>query len=100
MCQSEVHPRVVGTQKVPKFKNKGYNRYDELDLYDKWKELDIKALLDFLDIIWKEKDDMKPKYLGENTYNNFRGIAFEEFYFDENSIVCPKVVFYSWTMQS
>jgi len=64
--------------------NKGYNRYNELfNLYDKWKkELDIKSLSDFLNIIWKEKDKIKPKYLGENTYNNFRGIAFEEFCFD------------------
>lgn len=64
--------------------NKGYNRHNELlNLYDKWKkELDIKSLSDFLNIIWKEKDKIKSKYLGENTYNNFRGIAFEEFCFD------------------
>lgn len=64
--------------------NKGYSRCNEFfKLYDKWKkELDIKALSKFLDIIWKEKDNIKPKYLGENTYNNFRGIAFEEFCFD------------------
>jgi len=64
--------------------NKGYSRYNELlNLYDKWrKKLDIKTLSEFLDIIWKERDNIKPKYLGENTYNNFRGIAFEEFCFD------------------
>ena len=69
---------------LEELKNKDYNRYDELlNLYDKWqKELDIKALSNFLDIIWKEKDNIKPKYLGENTYNNFRGIAFEEFCFN------------------
>ena len=67
-----------------KLQNKNYSRYSELyDLYDKWKkELDIKALSKFLDTVWKEKDNIKPKYLGENTYNNFRGIAFEEFCFD------------------
>jgi len=52
--------------------NKGYSRCNEFfKLYDKWKkELNIKALSKFLDIIWKEKDNIKPKYLGENTYNN------------------------------
>ena len=69
---------------LDKLRNKDYNRYNELlNLYDKWKKgLDIKSLSDFLNIIWKEKDNIKPKYLGENTYNNFRGIAFEEFCFD------------------
>jgi len=69
---------------LDKLQNKGYNQYNDLfNLYNEWKkELDIKSLSDFLNIIWKEKDNIKPKYLGENTYNNFRGIAFEEFCFD------------------
>jgi len=69
---------------LEKLKNKGYRRYDELlSLYNKWKkDLDIKALSDFLDIVWKEKDNIKPTYLGENEYNNFRGISFEEFCYD------------------
>lgn len=63
--------------------DKNYSRYDELvRLYDKSKnDLHIKSLSKFLDIIWKEKHNIKPKYLGENTYNNFRGIALEEFCF-------------------
>jgi len=62
---------------------KQYERYHDLQsLYDRWKnQFDIKAISDFLDIIWKEKNKIKPKYLGENAYNNFRGIAFEEFCF-------------------
>ena len=69
---------------LKQLERKGYNQYDKLfDLYDNWKgELRIKALSDFLDIVWKEKDNIKPKYLGENTYMNFRGTAFEEFCFD------------------
>jgi len=69
---------------LKELQNKDYSRYSELfSLYDNWKkELDIEALSNFLKIIWEEKDDIKPKYLGENTYNNFRGIAFEEFCFD------------------
>ncbi|HEX17202.1 MAG TPA: hypothetical protein ENG60_02145, partial [Thermoplasmatales archaeon] len=65
-------------------KNRGYNRSNELlELYNKWKrDTDIRSLSDFLSIIWKEKDNIKPKYLGENSYNNFRGVAFEEFCFD------------------
>lgn len=63
---------------------KGYERYDDLlKLYNAWKkDLDINVLSNFLDLIWKEKDNIKPKHLGENTYNYFRGIAFEEFCFD------------------
>ena len=69
---------------LKELQNKGYSRYSELfSLYDNWKkELDIEVLSNFLKIIWEEKDNIKPKYLGENTYNNFRGIAFEEFCFD------------------
>jgi len=69
---------------LKQLEHKGYNQYDKiLSLYGKWKaELDTKALSDFLDIVWKEKDNIKPKYLGENTYMNFRGTAFEEFCFD------------------
>jgi len=69
---------------LDELRNKGYKRYNDfLNLYKKWKkELNVKALSEFLDIIWQEKDNIKPKYLGENTYNNFRGIAFEEFCFD------------------
>lgn len=69
---------------LDELRNKGYEGYDVLlNLYNRWKkELDIKALSNFLDIIWKKKDNIKPRYLGENTYNNFRGIAFEEFCFD------------------
>jgi len=68
---------------LKQLEHKGYNQYDKiLSLYGKWKaELDTKALSDFLDIVWKEKDNIKPKYLGENTYINFRGTAFEEFCF-------------------
>lgn len=62
---------------------KNYKRYNDLlNLYERWKkDLDIQVFSDFLDIIWKEIDDIRPK-LGANTYNNFRGIAFEEFCFD------------------
>ena len=69
---------------LKELQNKGYSRYSELfSLYDNQKkELDIEVLSNFLKIIWEEKDNIKPKYLGENTYNNFRGIAFEEFCFD------------------
>lgn len=71
------------TDYLEELKNKGYSRYNKLlILYEKWKkELDIKSLSHFLKIIWEEKGNIKPK-LGENTYNNFRGIAFEEFCFD------------------
>jgi len=69
---------------LKQLERKGYSQYDSLfGLYDKWRGgLDIKALSDFLDIVWKEKDNIKPNYLGENTYANFRGTAFEEFCFD------------------
>jgi len=69
---------------LKQLEHKGYSQCDKLrGLYNTWKgELDIKALSDFLDIVWKEKDNIKPKYLGENTYMNFRGTAFEEFCFD------------------
>jgi len=69
---------------LKQLERKGYSQYDRLfGLYVKWKgELEIKALSDFLDIVWKEKDNIKPKYLGENTYMNFRGTALEEFCFD------------------
>lgn len=69
---------------LKELQSKSYSRCSELfDLYNKWKkELNVKALSKFLDIIWQEKDNIKPKYLGQNTYNNFRGIAFEEFCFD------------------
>jgi len=78
-------PRVKRTHDyLGELRNKGYPRYDEVfNLYDKWKrEFDINALSKFLIIVWEEKDNIKPSYLGENTYNNFRGIAFEEFCFD------------------
>ncbi len=69
---------------LEKLRSKGYTKYNDLlSLYNKWEEdLDIKSFTNFIDLIWKEKDNIKPKYLGENTYNNFRGIAFEEFCFD------------------
>lgn len=69
---------------LKELKSKGYKRYNELfNLYVKWKkQLDINALSKFLDIVWEEKDNIKPKYLGENTYMNLRGTAFEEFCFD------------------
>ncbi len=69
---------------LEKLQNKGYPRYNDLlDLYNRLKkDIDIKELKKFLDITWKEKDHIKPKFLGEGTYNNFRGIAFEEFCFD------------------
>lgn len=69
---------------LDELRNKDYKRYNELlNLYKKWKRnLDIEILSDFLDIVKNEKDNIKPKHLGENTYNNFRGIAFEEFCFD------------------
>jgi len=68
---------------LEKLQTKGYERSNGLfNLYKKWKEsLDIQAFSDFLDIVWKEKDNIRSK-LGANTYNNFRGIAFEEFCFD------------------
>ena len=71
------------TDYLEELKDKGYSRYNELlILYKEWKKkLDIKSLSDFLKITWEEKGNIKPK-LGENTYNNFRGIAFEEFCFD------------------
>lgn len=55
-------------------KIKTITNYDGLfNLYDKCKrELDIKSLSNFLEIIRKEKDSIKSK-LGENTYNNFNG---------------------------
>ena len=61
-----------------------YPRCEELvGLYDEWKrELDIQTFSRFLDTIWEEKDNIRPKYLGTNTYSNFRGIAFEELCFD------------------
>ncbi len=70
---------------LEQLQNKSYRGHGELlDLYNKWKEnLDNDELLNFLDIIGKEKDNIKPKYLGENTYSNFRGNAFEEFCFDK-----------------
>ncbi len=63
---------------------KGYAGFDSLfGLYNEWKEKsDIGAFSSFLESTWKEKDRIKPKYLGENSYNNLRGIAFEEFCFD------------------
>lgn len=69
---------------LDELRNKGYQGYNDfLNLYKKWKkDLDIKVLSNLLDIVLREKDSIKPKYLGENTYNNFRGIAFEEFCFD------------------
>jgi hypothetical protein len=59
---------------------KGYSCL--LNLYNRWKkDIDIEVFSDFLDIIWKEIDNIRPK-LGVNTYNNFRGTALEEFCFD------------------
>ncbi len=68
---------------LKELQDKGYRRYDELfNLYDMWKKTySIKAFSDFLDLIWSEKNNIKPKYLGENTYSNFRGTALEEFSF-------------------
>lgn len=69
---------------LKELQSRGYGRYRELSkLHNTWKsELSVGALSGFLDTIWRQKDDIKPEYLGENTYNNFRGIAFEEFCFD------------------
>lgn len=69
---------------LKELQSKGYCRYHELlNLYDKSRNsYDTKSLSNFLDFIWAEKDNIKPQYLGENTYNNFRGIAFEEFCFN------------------
>ena len=52
-------------------------------LYNKWrKELNIDALLHFLRLTEKEMRNIRPKYLGANAYNQFRGIALEEFCFN------------------
>ena len=61
---------------------KDHDQYRELSvLYDRWSDtLDVEALLRFLELVWQVKDSIKP-ILGENTYNNLRGIAFEEFCF-------------------
>ena len=77
---------------LDELRSKGYERYNELlNLYKKWKgSLDVKVLSDFLGIVDKEKDNIKPEYLGQNTYNNFRGIAFEEFCFDRLNKVIKK----------
>ena len=71
---------------LEELKSRSYPRYDELSgLYDKWKkELDIETFSRFLETVWEEIDNIKPKYLGINTYSNFRGIAFEEFCFDSS----------------
>lgn len=77
--------RVIKTENyLEDLRSKDYQRYNDLNvLFHKWKkDLDITSLKNFLDLIWEEKGNIKPKYLGENTYNNFRGIAFEEFCFD------------------
>lgn len=65
---------------LDRLQNKGYNRYGELlDLYTRWKnDLEIKDFLEFLNITARELKHIKP-VLGENTYNNFRGVALEEF---------------------
>jgi len=61
---------------------KDHGQYSELrTLYDRWSDtLDAEALSRFLDFVWEEKGSIKPR-LGENTYSNLRGIAFEEFCF-------------------
>lgn len=68
---------------LDKLQKKGYSRCNDLlKLYDRWKkDLDIKTFSKFLDTIWEEKGKIKPTYLGENTYNYFRGVALEEFCF-------------------
>lgn len=51
-------------------------------LYRNWKDnLGIEVFTQYLRELWDEKDTIKPKYLGENTYSNFRGISFEEYCF-------------------
>jgi hypothetical protein len=69
---------------LTELQNKGYPRCDEFRrLYAAWvTDFEVKSLLNFLNLSSEEKDSIKPKYLGENTYNNFRGIAFEEFCFN------------------
>ncbi len=66
-------------------KLEGYSKKEELiDLYGRWKnDLEINTFLVFLNLIGFEKNNIKPKYLGENEYNNFRGVALEEFCYDK-----------------
>jgi len=63
--------------------SRGYPKSDYFtELYRKWKiHLDIKVFAQYLNEIWEEKDNIKPKFLGENTYSNLRGISFEEYCF-------------------
>jgi len=62
----------------------GYAKTQKLfGLYHRWKEkLDIESLSKFLDVLWDEKENIRPSKLGIATYNNFRGVAFEEFVHD------------------
>ena len=48
---------------LKELQDKGYRRYDELfNLYDRWKKKhSIKAISDFLDLIWIEKYNIKTK---------------------------------------
>ncbi len=66
-------------------KLEGYGKKEELiDLYGRWKKnLETNTFLDFLNLIGSEKNSIKPKYLGENEYNNFRGVALDEFCYDK-----------------
>lgn len=62
----------------------GYPKSDHfIDLYRTWKtSRNLKIFSQYLNELLDEKDGIKPKYLGENTYSNLRGISFEEFCFD------------------
>jgi len=77
----------------------GYPRYDYFDaLYQEWRNSsDLAPFTQFQEDLWEEKDNMKPEFIGENTYSNLRGISFEEFCFTtigriiENSSRIPEI---------
>ncbi|RLI88963.1 MAG: hypothetical protein DRO62_02660 [Candidatus Altiarchaeales archaeon] len=73
---------------------KGYDKTHGLfDLYYKWKEKsDIELLSKFLDLLWSEVDNIRPK-LGIATYNTFRGIALEEFIYESLNKFVEKTKF-------
>ena len=70
-------------QYLENLKEQGYQKHELLfELYNKWRtELDIETLISFLKEIDEDKRNLKSNYIGENTYSNFRGIAFEEYCF-------------------
>lgn len=69
---------------LEELRNRSYKGiYGLSNLFKGWKgKSDIGAFLSFLESTWKEKDRIRPKYLSLNSYNNLRGIAFEEFCYD------------------